>query len=496
MSQHLTSKGSAIGNALRYHFLEKKLNTTFGYILLTLIAVAIAYATTIDFKIGLGMVILFVTILVIIILLKYPYIGFYFMICFSSITITLDRLIHLPVPINASLEPLTLLLLLGVLRNYDLRRNVDRKFWTNPITISLYFLMAYYVIEIFNPSMFSWLGWSSFFRKQLSYLIFYYIAYSLLNTKKKIFTFIYFMIALSTVLALYACKQQFLGYADFELRSIGVGGGYILLFQGGLLRKFSVFSDPATSGLYFASVAMLSIILWVRDLNKVRRWWLGAAIIINILGYSFSGTRTATLMIVAGIAFYVIATAYEKRTMAFLVVSILVFTTIMTMPYQNVVTNRIRSAFEGNKDASAALRDYDRRQIQPYVHEHPIGGGIFTVGAEGPKYNPGHHLESFQPDSGYAKTMAEMGPIGLALLLIFYLVVMRQGIRNFYKATDPEIQNFQIALLIMLFTLLVAQISQLAITQYPIIFYFYGTLIVLIKLPDYDKEPKSEKFQI
>ena len=297
MSQHLTSKGSAIGNALRYHFLEKKLNTTFGYILLTLIAMAIAYATTIDFKIGLGMVILFVTILVIIILLKYPYIGFYFMICFSSITITLDRLIHLPVPINASLEPLTLLLLLGVLRNYDLRRNVDRKFWTNPITISLYFLMADYVIEIFNPSMFSWLGWSSFFRKQLSYLIFYYIAYSLLNTKKKIFTFIYFMIALSTVLALYACKQQFLGYADFELRSIGVGGGYILLFQGGLLRKFSVFSDPATSGLYFASVAMLSIILWVRDPNKVRRWWLGAAIIINILGYSFSGTRTATLMI-------------------------------------------------------------------------------------------------------------------------------------------------------------------------------------------------------
>jgi O-antigen ligase len=270
----------------------------------------------------------------------------------------------------------------------------------------------------------------------------------------------------------------------------------MLIFQGGLLRKFSVFSDPATSGIFFATITMLSTILLIRDPNKIHRRWLSFAIAINILGYSFSGTRTATLMIVAGIAFYVVATAYEKKTVVFLAVCILIFTTIMTMPYQNVVTNRIRSAFEGNKDASAALRDYDRKQIQPYVHDHPIGGGIFTAWAEGPKYNPGHYLSTFQPDSGYAKTMAEMGPIGLALLLIFYFIIMRQGIKNFHRAIDPEIQTLWIALVVMLFTLFVAQISQLALTQYPIIFYFYGTLVILVKLSDFDKQPKSENSQI
>jgi putative inorganic carbon (HCO3(-)) transporter len=496
MSQHLSRKRSVLGDALKYHFLEKKLNTGYGYVLLALLAITTAYATMIDFKIGLGMVILFVAILVIIIFLKYPYIGFYFMICFSSIIITLDRLIHLPFPFNVFLEPFTLLLFLGVLRNYDLRKQVDRKFWTNPITIGQYFLFAYYMIELFNPAMLSTLGWFSFIRKQLSFFIFYYVAYSLLNTKARIYTFIYFMITLSTILALYACKQQFIGYADFELRSVGTGGGYILLFQGGLLRKFSVFSDPATSGIYFASVAMLCIIMWIRDPDKIRRRWLSFAIIANILGYSFSGTRTATLMIVAAIAFYTIATAYEKKTLAFLIVCIMIFTTIMTMPYQNVVTNRIRSTFDGTKDASAAIRDYDRHQIQPYIHEHPIGGGIYTAWAEGPKYNPGHFLETFQPDSGYAKSMAELGPVGLIILLMFYLVVMRQGIRNFYRAKDPSIQTLWIALTIMIFTLFVAQYSQQAITQYPIIFYFYGTLVVLVKLIDFDKEPKSEKFQI
>src|SRR5882672_10282214 len=121
MNQHLTRKRSLLGDALKYHFLEKKLNTTFGYILLALISAAVAYASAIDFKIGLGMVALFAAILLIIILLKYPYVGLYFMICFSSITITLDRLVHLPIPINFSLEPLTLILFLGVLRSYDLR---------------------------------------------------------------------------------------------------------------------------------------------------------------------------------------------------------------------------------------------------------------------------------------------------------------------------------------------------------------------------------------
>ncbi len=496
MSEHLIKRKSSLGAALKYHFLEKKLNTGWGYIMLTILALATAFATTIDFKIGLGVVVLFMAILLVIIFLKYPYVGFYFMICYSSVIIELDRIAQLPFPFNVFLEPLTLLLFLGVLRNYDLRKQVDRRFWTNPITIGQYLMFGYYLIELFNPAMLSSLGWFSFIRKQLSFFIFYYIAYALLNTKARIYTFIYFMITLATILALYACKQQFIGYADFELRSVGTGGGYILLFQGGLLRKFSVFSDPATSGIYFASIAMLCVILWIRDPDKIRRRWLTFAIVANILGYSFSGTRTATLMIVAAIAFYAIATAYEKKTLMFLTVCILIFTTIMTMPYQNVVTNRIRSTFDGTKDASAAIRDFDRHQIQPYIHEHPIGGGIYTAWAEGPKYNPGHFLETFQPDSGYAKALAELGPVGLFLLLIFYLIIMRQGIRNFYRAVDPKIQTLWMGITIMIFTLFVAQYSQQAITQYPIIFYFYGSLVLLIKLPDYDKESSSEQPQI
>jgi cell division protein FtsW (lipid II flippase) len=300
------------------------------------------------------------------------------------------------------------------------------------------------------------------------------------------------MIALSTLLALYACKQQWFGYAGFELRWIGTGGGLDLLLQAGLLRKFSVFSDPATSGILFACISVLCIILFIRTKNKNERLWLGVAGIINLLGYSYSGTRTATMMILAGICLYCISTLYEKRTVFFMLFSVLSLALLMIMPYQNAITNRIRSTFEGTSDQSAAIRDYDRHQVQPYIQDHPIGGGIFTCGFEGPKYNPGHYLENLQPDSGYMKTVAEQGGIGLALLLIFYFIVMRHGYHYFFRAKDPEIRNYYIALLVMMFTLLVAQYAQMAITQCPVVLFFQAIMVIFIKLANCDKVPQPE----
>ena len=99
------------------------------------------------------------------------------------------------------------------------------------------------------------------------------------------------------------------------------------------------------------------------------------------MGYSFSGTRTATLMVAAGIALYCLVTLYEKRSVIFLGASLAVFVGFMVLPFNNIVTNRIRSTFNGAKDASAAIRDYDRHQVQPYIQDHPLGGAAFSPAA-------------------------------------------------------------------------------------------------------------------
>jgi putative inorganic carbon (hco3(-)) transporter len=479
---------------LHYHFLDKKLDTRFGYLFLSGIALLLVYGiVAFDKKTGPIVLAVFSGLLLCIVMMKSRYFGLYFLIAFSSVTITIDRLVELPLPSGTLIEFFTYLMLLGILLNFELKKNIDGRFWTNPVTMGLYILFAYYLVELFNTEMFSPLGWFSFFRKQLSYFIFYYICYSLLNSRARIIYFVHFMIALSTVLALYACKQQYFGYAGFELRWIGTGNGYSLLFQGGMLRKFSVFSDPATSGILFAGIAVLCVILLFRSRHKKEKRWLGLALVINLLGYSYSGTRTATLMIIAGILMYCISTIYERRTGLFILYSSIIFTGLMIMPYQNAITNRIRSTFEGTKDASAAIRDYDRHEVQPYIQAHPMGGGIFTSGGEGGKYNKGHYLEYLQADSGYLKILAEQGPVGLALQLIFYFIIMRVGYYRFYRVSDPEIRTYYIGLLVMMFSLLVAQYAQMAISQYPVVLYFYATLVIFIKLGDFDENRQPAK---
>ncbi|HCL83048.1 MAG TPA: hypothetical protein DIC22_03690 [Chitinophagaceae bacterium] len=487
-------KSSSVRQWLRYHFLDKKLDTRFGYLFLSGIALLLVYGiVAFDKKTGPIVLALFGGLLLCIVMMKSRYFGLYFLIAFSSVTVTIDRLVDLPLPSGTLIEFFTYLMLLGLLLNYEQKRNIDGRFWTNPVTLVLYILFAYYLVELFNPGMFSPLGWLSFFRKQLSYFIFYYICYSLLNSRERIIYFVRFMIALSTVLALYACKQQYFGYAGFELRWIGTGNGYTLLFQGGMLRKFSVFSDPSTSGILFAAIAVLCVILLFRSRDKKEKKWLGLALAINLLGYSYSGTRTATVMIIAGILMYCISTIYERRTGILMFYSAIIFAVLMVMPYQNPITNRIRSTFEGTKDASAAIRDYDRHEVQPYIQAHPIGGGIFTSGMEGNKYNKGHYLEYLQADSGYLKVLAEQGPFGLALLLIFYFIIMRAGYYRFYRVKDPEIRTYYIGLLVMMFTLMVAQYAQMAISQYPVVLYFYAILVIFIKLADFDESKQPAK---
>ncbi len=176
----------------------------------------------------------------------------------------------------------------------------------NPITIGLFSLFAYYLVEFFNPEMFSPLGWFSFFRKQFSYFIFYYICYCLLDSRARIIYFVRFMIALSSVAALYACKQQWFGYARFELAMDRYRERiYHYYFRVECCGSFHFFPIRQLQEYYLHPYAMLCLILLLQkhaDKKKKDGWAL--ALFVNLLGYSYSGTRTATVMFIAGILLY------------------------------------------------------------------------------------------------------------------------------------------------------------------------------------------------
>jgi cell division protein FtsW (lipid II flippase) len=91
------------------------------------------------------------------------------------------------------------------------------------------------------------------------------------------------------------------------------------------------------------------------------------------------------------------------------------------------------------------------------------------------------------------QTMMEQGPIGLALMLIFYFLILRTGIKYYYRVRDPEYQTLYAAHLVSIFSLMVAQFSQMAIGQYPNVLYFYSALALLLKMHQFDSTNEDAK---
>ncbi|HLX93373.1 MAG TPA: O-antigen ligase family protein [Puia sp.] len=472
------------------------MNTATGFIIAGLLAIGCAFCTAlVDLKIGLAYLGIFVVIFVIALYLRNPRAGLYVTIAFSAIPALLSRLTPgADFPYGSITDGLAYLLFFSVIIKYSYRAQIDKRFFFNPVSIGLLILLVYYVLEVTNPNMFSKLGWFSYTRKYVLQLCFFFSCYCLFDSWKRVRFFIYFWIILTTILAAYACKQQWFGLADFEWQWLNSHPKQMDLYlQWGLLRKFSILSDPAASGVYFASVASQCIILVIREKRFRLRFWLGIAAMINLFAYAYSGTRTATLMVVAGIAFYMLATIRERRTLVFAFLCVIGFLTLMYMPFSPPAIGRIRSTFTmGSKDASATIRDVNRHTVQPYLYQHPMGGGIFTCISEGTKYNPGHYLEKFPPDGGYMKVFAEQGYIGLAIMIFCYFLFLRHGIRNYFRLSDSEMQMHAIGLLVLIFTLMVGQYSQICIGIDPETFYYFGALVFFVKMPVLEERKMNE----
>ncbi|MBE7170908.1 MAG: O-antigen ligase family protein [Williamsia sp.] len=421
--------------------------------------------------------------------------GLYFIVLFSALFALPGRFLYLASPVGVLVELLTWVLWINVLHVDSARERIFYIFRNNAISVALACLFTYYVLELLNPAVMTtrgWLrstvGWLFFVRKQVSFLLFYCIAYSVLNSYRQIKHFFVFCLSLVLLIALYGIKQQWFGIARFEEKWLSDDlVSFRLFYQGGFLRKFSILTDPAAFGVICSSFGLFSLIMAIRTSSARTKTLLFISTLICLVAASYSGTRTCVLMIAAGLTLYTIMTLNEKRTYLLITASLLISVFLLFGPFQNnPVLTRIKTTLQTSSDRSANLRNINRHSIQPYIHHHPVGGGLNTSSLEGKLYNPHHALAGFPPDSGYLKILLEQGWIGFALNLLFYFLIIRHGIICFFNAVNQSIKNLYIAITVFLFSLIVGQYSQLAIAQYPLILIYYGVLAVLVKLIDFD----------
>jgi MFS family permease len=233
---------------------------------------------------------------------------------------------------------------------------------------------------------------------------------------------------------------------------------------------------------------LYGIIVALNEERPKRRWLLVAGIIFMTLGMTYSGTRTAYIIIPAGLCIYALMTINNRRTLIFMAGFILFFVVLIFGPFYSInAVNRVRTSFKFSDDESMNVRDQNRKMIQPYIYSHPLGGGVATSGVLGLLYNPGHPLAGFPPDSGYLRAAIETGPIGLAYTLFMFFVMLQVGIRNYYASRSKKTRTIYVGLVACMFAYMIAQYAQVAIGQMPGAFFFYGGMAIIVKLRNFEQ---------
>jgi putative inorganic carbon (hco3(-)) transporter len=413
--------------------------------------------------------------------------GFIFLTWYTYFLFFIGRLL-LPtrLPMGVGVELMEIVLLCGILIADFKQRKTDWSYFNNPITYIFIIYQTYNVLQVFNPNATSLAGWLVSTRGIVFDLVIYFVIVRLFTSLSLIKKFTKAWLFFSMLAALYGFYQEIFGYQNFEWQDINSVPGAIDLIQNwGILRKFSFMSDVATFGIVMAYSGIFCVVLAMSYSEWRKRIFLMSCAILMFVAMTFSGTRTATAMVPVGAFMYILLYINNKRTIVILVVSVLAFIVILYGPFYGNGITRIRSTFQPKEDASMNVREYNRARAQPYIHSHPIGGGVNTTDSEGEALSPGHQLAGFPTDSGYLKTALTIGWIGLIILMTLYFVVIAIGVKNFYLATDPLIKRLYGAYIAAFFSLLIANYAQSAMGQKPtglLVFAIFVIMPNLIKL--------------
>jgi putative inorganic carbon (hco3(-)) transporter len=413
--------------------------------------------------------------------------GLLFLTWYSYFLFFIGRLL-LPtrLPMGLGVEILEVVLLCGILIAEFKHKKADRSFFNNPVTYLFIVYETYNVLQFFNPNATSLAGWFVSTRGIIFDLVIYFILVKLFTSLDLIKNFTKAWLFFSLLAAIYGVYQEIFGYRDFEWLDIYSTPGTIALIQNWeILRKFSFLSDVATFGIVMAYSGIFCGVLAMAAFDWKKRIFLGGCALLMFVSMSFSGTRTATAMVPAGACMYILMHIDNRRTIVILAGLIIAFVVILYGPFYGVAISRIRTTFQPSKDASMNVREYNRSRAQPYIHSHPIGGGVNTTDGEGEALSPGHQLAGFPTDSGFLKTALTIGWIGLIILMCLYFAVIAIGVNNFYAARDPVIKALYGAYIAAFFSLIVANYAQSAMGQKPtglLVFSMFVIMPNMIKL--------------
>jgi putative inorganic carbon (hco3(-)) transporter len=465
-------------------------------ILLLFTGAAAGYLATIKPAFTIGIPVIIGGILIAITCLLYAEIGLYIIIFYSFFISHFNRLLlNDSLSIGIYSDSLILLTMLGfIVRKFDLKSGINAFVKTPVVPVFLLFYL-YTTLEVFNPAGFSLQGALPAFRKILATISLLFIAFTVLNSEGAIKRFLTVVLIFAGIVAVYTCIQEWHGFFDFETNWLrGDERRYRMTFVNGGARRFSTFPDAPSLSVVMTVCCVFFLGASTGLRKQSQRIWFRITALLCFLALTYSLTRTANVMLVGGLSFFILITFNRKLSRIIAGIGLAIFLFIMFAPiYSNNQINQFRQTFMGGtKDPSYMVREINRKAIRPYMYRHPFGGGLNTTGEEAYVYHPGHPLAGFPPDSGFMKKILEMGWIGFALALFLYFTILKTGIRGYFAVKRREHKIIIAAATAGLFSQYVGEIAQVALGQITDIVIYYPFIAMILKLQNMEQQPNTE----
>lgn len=473
-------------------FIKEKLNNTFGYIFLIGCALLISVVLgTQERESAIGLIALIIGVPVLFTVLFNLQFGIILTLVAAFFVLWFKKFLPQTLPLGITIDVLISVMFFGMFVKQIKTR--DWSFITNPISIFLLIWIGYNLLVVANPVAESRVAWSFAVRAMAGVTVFYFIAVYAFDNIRTIEIVINVCIGLSLLAALYGLYQEFFGLPSFEMRWLQSDPRlFKLVYQWGKIRVFSFIADPSTFGILMGYMGIFCISLATGPFSVARRIFLVVCGALMLFAMAFTGTRTAFVLLPAGLVFFALLTL-QKKVIAALVLFVMIGSLFVIMPTSNPTIYRIQSAFKPGKDASMNTRLTNQEKIQPFIQTHPIGGGLGSTGNLGRRFNPDSMLANFPPDSGFVRVAVELGWVGLLIYCTLLFVILRTGIRNYVRVYNDRIRAYYVAFLVMLFAIILSNYPQDSIVQLPTSIIFYITLAALVKMKDFDKSAAKGK---
>lgn len=474
---------SVLKRKLYQEFIADRFDSPLGYLLFILLGMALAVVIS-KGGLELALVLLGATLAIPSLIASVFHLRFgIFMTLITSFFILGVKRYVGDVPIGVYIDASILALLFGLL--VKLAKEKDLSFIKHPLSIFVVVWIGYSLLEVLNPYPRSIIPWIYTVRHIAWLMLIYFVALYVFREAKYIRYLLQTWIGLASIGALYGLKQKIWGLNSFEYDWIMSDSEvFNLFFVTDTIRIFSFFSDPTVFGIMMAASALLCIpFIMDKTMVKWKRGLICFLALCMVLAMGFSGTRTAFIILPAGI--FMMTAMYPKKEMIILsAATLLIGISLLTIPTENTQVLRLRSAFEPENSDSYRLRVQNQAYIQPIIQEYPMGNGLGTTGIWGQRFAPERLLSQFPPDSGYVRLAVEAGWIGLLLFCSFMAAILWTGIRVYFSAKSVTQKRYALAFFAFLFALILAHYPQQAITQLPNSIMFYISMAVIIRIGD------------